>query len=224
MRYAIALWLMITALTCREIQSYSLVQPDAGFRGYQLNGTVRTGTGAPVDSVSVTLSYVNAIIGSSPMDTQIVMVTNPNQILDVKVFTPGFEQVRKLYPGTFPVGIVPRYQWDGVGDDGKLVPSGKYLVRYSVDAAIVKYSTVVISGNVTALSDANGRFTLPAARLPIDQVYDKYSTDGVYIGTAVILPAISIALGKPPSTTIVRSTFSLQRDQVTVASFTLNLQ
>jgi len=223
MRLATALCLMIAGLTCREIQPFS-AQPDAGFQGYQLNASVTTIGGVPVDSVLVRLSYNHVSVGLSPVDTQNDIVSNPNQILDVRVFSPAFEQVRKLFTGTHPVGIVPRYNWDGLGDDGNPVPSGKYLVRYSLDALIVKYSTVVISGTVAALTDAQGFFTIPSARLPIGLVYDEYSPDDVYLGTAQILPFAVIELGRPPSPTIVRRVVPLQKDRVTEASFILNLQ
>lgn len=221
MRVAIAVCLMITGVTCREIQPLSISQP---VLGYQLNGTVTTGGGAPVESVEVILFYDLDPFSSSPIDTQSVVVTNPNQIVDIRVYTPRYEQVRRLLTGSLPVGIVPRYNWDGLGDDGKPVPSGKYLVRYAVDAVIVKYSTVVISGHVTTLTDSQGHFTLSSARLPVGEIYDYYSPDNMYIGTAKIRSDVSIELRKPPSSPTSPRVITLQQDQITVGSFTLDSQ
>lgn len=204
--------------SCRDIQPpFSSVQ---SITGYQLSGRVTTANGIPLDSVQVILYYNYDYVGSSPMDTQQVIVDSLSQIIDVSVYTPNIRYVRRLYHGIMQPGPVPRFRWNGRDDDGIPVPSGKYLIRYTIDSVTVKDSPVLVQGHVTTISDPLGRFVLGNERLPIGEKFDFYGSDGSFSGVARLIPYIDIELFKQGLHGSF-SNISLTQGSITSGSFTL---
>jgi hypothetical protein len=183
----------LVTLSCREIQP---VLPPVTVHGYQINGTVSTSNGIPLDSVDVRLYYRYQLFSTSPIDTQTVYVADSTKILDISVYTVNNVFVRNLFFGFRRIGVVPRARWDGVDDDGKAVPSGKYIIRYVVDTAIVKQSATVVEGHSTAMSDATGRFTITNDHFPIGDIFDFYDSQGAYVESDMIISNVDLELRK----------------------------
>ncbi len=186
----------MVVVACREVLP---LESEPVISGYQLNGSVTTINGTPIDSVQVQLYYNYTYAGDLPTDTVQVVVVNSSKILDIAVYTPSFQFVRQLFLGFRPAGVVPRVQWDGIDLHGVHVPSGKYLIRYVVDTAIVKYSPVLIDGARSATTNAAGTFSLASDRFPIGESFDIYDDfTGRYQGTYTVTSTIDLALRKPP--------------------------
>jgi hypothetical protein len=204
------------AFSCRDIQPF---QPLKLIQGYELNGLVVSSGGLPVDNVDVRLYYNYDIVGTTPIDTQKVIVTDPSTIVDIAVYTQTFNRVRELYLGTMPVGTVPRMQWDGRNDSGAFEPPGKYLVRYVLDAVVVKYSTEILEGTHTATTDSLGRFTISNSRFPIGEIFDNYLQNNTYDATYRVRSDVDIVLRKVGFQSVYNQTIS--KDKQTTVVFTL---
>ena len=204
------------AFACRDIQPFQLSKL---IQGYELNGIVITSGGTPVGDVDIRLYYDYDLIDTTPIDTQKVIVTNPSSSVDVAVYTTEFRRVRELFHGYFPVGPVPRMQWDGRNDSGAPMPSGKYLVRYALDTVVVKYSTEIVEGTHVATTDSLGRFTLPNDRFPVGEVFDHYFQNNSYDATYRVRSDVDILLQKFSLQTIHNQI--MVKDKPTNAVFTL---
>ena len=211
MRHCFIGLLFLSSISCREVQ---LLDVDITISGYQLNGTVTTPNGVPVEGVTVRLFYEEVYAGSAPIDTQQVIVTNASKPVDIAVYTPNYQFVRQLFLGYQPVGVLGRWTWTGYDQNDKLVPSGKYLIRYVVDTVIVKYSPVLVDGHLTAVTDGFGRFTISAAQLPVGQLFDFYDQVNSYQGTYEVIPVIDLILRKS-STQTIHQAIGLTKDRIT---------
>jgi hypothetical protein len=211
-------WLLIVlALGCREIQPLDV---STVIEGYELDGTVTTVNGVPIEGVSIRLWYDYRYVGDSPADTVTVVVTDSTKIVDVAVYTPDLRFVKQLFLGYRPTGPLSRFRWDGLDQFGGPAPSGKYLVRYAVDTVVVKFTPVVIDGRVTAVTDARGRFTLKGSQLPVGEVFDFYLGPNAYEGTYAIAPLIGLDLLK--SSRVKRyGSITLLKNRITTSNFTL---
>ena len=204
-------------LSCRDIQPF---EPPSQIVGYFLEGTVTSSNGVPISDVDVKLYYTNKRVGGTPIDTQLVVVTSATHIVDVAVYTAGYAFVRQLFLGYRSPGVLPVYRWNGLDENGASAGSGKYLIRYVVDTSIVKYSPVIIDGQLTARTDIFGHFTLGMKNLPIDERFDIYDSFGVFYGVYEVEPEIEIGLRK--FTTSRRYTsIALTKDKTTTRTFIL---
>lgn len=192
MRFASVWLLCIIAVSCREIEP---VQIPVQVTGYLIQGTVASANGIVVSGADVSLYYYIALESDIPTDTPDVIVPSDTSLIDVSVFTPAGQFLRRIaltpHP---PAGILPHIFWDGKDQYGIPVPSGKYLVRYMVDSVIIKYSPVLIQGHTTAVTDSLGRFTIPAVRLPIGDMFDFYLSDGTFDGVYQVQPSVDIGV------------------------------
>lgn len=206
----------LAVLSCREIQS---IVPPVTVQGYQLNGTVTTSNGIPLDSVDVTLYYTYVLFGRSPIDTQTVYVDDSTKFVDISVYTTRNVFVRRLFFGFRNVGPVPRFRWNGTDDNGNLVPSAEYIVRYTIDTAVVKQSPVLINGNSTASTDGSGQFTILNDHLPIGLVVDVYDLSGNYLETDRVLSRVILEFNKSN----LHAVYSIEviHNQITSRVFTL---
>jgi hypothetical protein len=214
-RYVLLGILCTTALACRDILPFT---DESSIQGYQLNGAVTTPNGVPIDSVDVSLYYDYDFISDTPVDTLRVVVTKPLSFVDIAVYTSDLKFVRQLFFDYRTTGVVPRAHWNGRDMNGRIVPSGKYLVRYAVDTAIVKYSPVIIEGKVTASTDAKGLFTLTPDRFPIGDVVDLYDVSDVYIGTYSVSSSVDIELQKL-TLRRVYTDVGMEKNKITTKSF-----
>jgi len=217
-RYCVIGALFLISISCREVLPLG---SEVAINGYQLSGTVITPNGVAVPGVDVKLYYDEIIAGSSPNDSQQVVVTDPNKPVDIAVYTPAYKFVKQLFLGYRSVGVLPRWTWSGYDESGNLVPSGKYLIRYVVDTVIVKYSPVLVDGHVTTVTDGFGHFTISADRLPVGAEFDWYNSSGSYQWTYEVTPTIGLVFQKSgvsshfvavelATNTITRRVFTLQ--------------
>jgi hypothetical protein len=215
-RYVLCILCCILLCSCRDIQPYDRFIP---IQGYQLNGTVTTPNGIPLDSVEVRLWYNYGLYRTTPLDTIQVVVTDSTKIVYIAVYTYDFSYVRKLFLGFSRPGVLPRFSWNEQDDNGNFVPSGKYIIRYVYNDTIRKDVPYIAAGHTTAMTDADGRFTLTNANLPIGEVADFYSNHGDYEGTFIVLHEIILDFIKGDARRRYRLT--LERDKLIRGSFTL---
>ena len=218
MRYVGVGMLCVAMLSCREVLPVSVSPPTV--QGYQLNGVVYSTNGVALENVEVRLYYNFRQVGYSPIDTQKVVITNSQSIYNVAVVTPAYEYVNQIFYGHFQVGTTPRATWNGLDQYGNPVPSGKYLIRYMIDTVVVKYSTVIINGHLTATTDHQGRFTLASDRLPVGEQFDYYNTENTFIGTYQVDSLVFLDFRKLSQHTQYPSV-ALQKGTITNGVFTL---
>ncbi len=183
--------LAIVLVSCREV-----LPPDTQavpVEGYELRGIVTSSNGVPLPGVEVYLSYNAVLAQTTPTDTQQVIIDSLTQVLDVTVVSTDLRPVKVLYHG-FPAstGIVPRYTWDENDGAGNPVPGGKYLIRYSIDSRIIKYSPVIVTDHLIATTDIYGRFAITPDQLPVDEVFDEYYMNNYFSAAYRILPVIDL--------------------------------
>ncbi len=204
-------------LSCREIQTYEPT-PDT-IAGYSLSGTVRSINGIPLDSVNIRLWYNYVPANTPPVDTHRVVVTDPTDIVDIAVFTPKYQFVRQLFFSYRSPGPIPRAQWDFLDYQGKFVPSGKYIVRYSLDTVIMKEEIRIVEGTFVATTDANGKFFISTERFPIGERFDIYNIQNQYVGTYKVTPDVYLEFRKYGL--FGYGTVTIEDNKVTNASFTI---
>jgi len=203
--------------SCRDIQTFQMLSL---IQGYQLNGTVTSMNGIPLDSVVVRLYYGYDIVSYDPVDTQRVVVTDSTRIVDVSVYTPELVFVRQLFFNYVHRGPLPHFTWDERDEHGTLVPSGEYWIRYAIDTAVIKYSVVVIDGRITAATDGLGRFVIPGEHLPVGTVFDAYTPENIYDVTLRVKAEVNLVLFKAGLQAEYPSV-QLKKDQITTVAFTL---
>lgn len=184
------LFFLIISFSCREIEPYD--NPE-NVQGYRLEGVLTTVNGIRIGGALVELYYYYNYYSDKPIDTMQAIVTDPSQIVDVSVYTIDNQYLRTIYNG--PAGMtgpLPHYDWDGKDDLGNSVPSGKYLIRISIDSGIIKFSTAIIDGHVTAVTDQMGRFVIPNENLPVGELFDVYSLNGNFFASYQVRDYIAL--------------------------------
>lgn len=203
--------------SCREIEPSQSVQ---NIIGYQLNGIVMTSNGIPLDSVIVRLFYRYDYVRSTPLDTVQIYITDLNQEINVSVWSDSTNYIRTLHSGTWSIGLLPRFKWDGMDSNRIPLPSGKYFVRYVVDNKKIKELPVVLDGQITTMTNNGGRFTIMNKNLPIAERFDIYGLNGTFYGVYRVSSTVALefqiqdARAKYPAV-------HLQKNQVTNHTFTL---
>ena len=208
----------ILSFSCRDIQP---LESSSTIAGYQVKGIVTGQDGLPIDAVNVRVYYYYDLLRNTPIDTLPVLVTDSTKIVDIAVYTSSFHLVREIFLGYRSPGRVPHYQWDGRDDNNKPVPNGKYFVRYVIDTTIVKFSTIIIDGHISATSDSSGHFTLTSDRLPVGEVFDHYLSNNTYEGTYRVLPEIDLVVEKA---LLIKSYAGIHLESGTIISVALKLE
>ncbi len=216
MRVVPIVLLALVALNCRDIQP---VAGSFSIQGYQINGTISTPNGVPIDSVSVILYYYYVLSYAPPLDTQRVVITDSAQFVDITVYSIHSTPVQHLFAGIQPPGVVSRAQWDGLDSTGKAVPSGKYFIQYKVGSTVEKRSPVLIDGHTTTMTDLSGTFTITNDHFPVGDFFDIYSSDGTYDKTIQIAPEVDLEFLKVGVDRVY--TIQLTKDQITTQFFTI---
>jgi hypothetical protein len=215
-RYVLVGMLGVVALRCRDIQP---VTSSSTVQGYQLNGTFITSDGIPIDNADVILSYKYVPVDTTATDTQSVVLVDSLLFVDISVYTVHNVYIRRLFDGFRSPGVIPRARWDGFDNDGNLVPSGKYLIRYTLGPTIAKEAPVLIDGHKTTATDANGQFIITKDNFPIGDVFDIYNNDGTYYKTVQVLSTVDLEFKKLALDTVFSVT--LTKDQITNEVFTI---
>jgi hypothetical protein len=209
--------LLLLVGACREIHEFA---PVDAIDGYELQGVVTSQNGMPLDSVAVRLDYDFSFVSSRSLDTIQVVVTDSTKIVFVAVFEPSGRYVRELFFGFRSAGVVPHFKWDERDDNGEIVPSGPYVVRYVVDTVIVKEVGAIADGNISAYTNENGAFTLTGDRFPVGVQFNLYTDAGEFAGVYRVLEDVQLRFSKGSFTSsyivtmnhnsITRSTFTLR--------------
>ena len=204
-------------ISCREIQPF---QPVSAIQGYRLDGIVTSANGIPLAGVQLILYYNYDYYSTTPVDTQKVIVGPATRVVDVAIYTPSHILVRQLFYGYHAPGPLLPISWDGKDAKGVSVPSGEYLMRFALDNVVIKYTTLIIDGDVTAVTDSTGRFSIGQDNLPVGAIFDNYFSNNTYDATYIVLSTIDMVVLKPP----LEKTYSgiqLSTDQLTTIALTL---
>lgn len=179
-------------LSCRDLESPSDL---GGVEGYELRGKVVTKNGLPLEEVQVSLYYYYQYISDRKLDTVQIVITDTSQILEVTVLKPDLSPVRKLFLGKWrTLGPLQQIYWNGRDDENRPMPSGLYYMDFRLDSLFIKRNSLVIEGNVTAVSDIYGRFTVRNQNLPVGVIFDAYRDDGSFNGVFKLEPEIALVL------------------------------
>jgi len=206
----------LLALSCRDIAP---VTTTGAVTGYQFAGILSASDGAPVQGASVRLYYYYDDTQTGPVDTIAVIVTDTTKAVDVSVYTTSYFFLRTLFFGYRHAGPVPRFTWDGLDRNGTQMPSGKYLIGYQVGDTLVKFSPVLVDGEISARTDGLGQFRLSNANLPVGDLFDFYTSDGSFGATLRVAPVITLEFQKQ-SLRAIYSSIPLLKDKVTTGAFT----
>jgi hypothetical protein len=192
-RFLPAATICLLFFSCREIQPF---QPVTTIQGYRLDGIVTSANGIPLGDVQLILYYNYDYYSTTPVDTQKVIVQTATRVVDVAIYTASHVFVRQLYFGYHAPGPLSLFSWDGRDAYGRNVPSGKYLMRFALDNVVIKYSTIIIDGNITAITDSTGKFSIGNDNLPVGELFDFYLDNGTYDATYQVEPEVELVFSR----------------------------
>jgi hypothetical protein len=177
-RWVAAAVLVCAVCSCRDIQPFS---PSGSISGYRVEGAVTDGAGRGLAGAEVRMFYeFGARV--APLDTSRVMVQNPNSQVEIEVFGPDGQFVRR-FTVHMNAGPVPRNIWDEKDSSSSFVENGTYQLNVFVNGSFVKPYPWLVDGKVSAVTDSTGSFAIPGFRLPVGEGVDLYKASGEYDGT-----------------------------------------
>lgn len=187
--------------------------------GYRIEGIITDGQGRAIVGVQVKLYYQFEYVDSKPAASKEYFVSEQNQVVTVRVFDLNDNPRRTISTSLYQPGPII-VQWDKRDDQGRLVPSGVYYVRYIVRGE-TKYSyPVTVTGAITAVTDGSGHYAIPSENLPVGfYPVPLYSSDStIYYGNYQIVPYVGINFVVSSQ---VRSVYaSLTKDRITQIDYT----
>lgn len=215
MRWGRLLLITVALSSCREIEP---VAPGGTFSGYQLNGIVTNSSGIPLEGIEFRMFY-EYVNGFSARDTGRVLVADTVSAIQVDVFDSEGNRVRS-FPVVPSPGYLRRNIWDQKDSTTGDVKSGLYTIIVYLNGFFARQYTWLVDGNVSAVTDQNGQFTIPKNCLPIGNVVDLYDSLGSYVGTSQIIATIRLVVSSPslPGFILVTLFFN----QITRISITLS--
>ena len=198
--------------SCREIEP---VSPGEMFSGYQLNGIVTNSSGIPLEGIEFRMFY-EYVNGFSPRDTGRVLVSDTVTAIQVEVFDSEGSRLRSFSVVPSP-GYLQRNIWDQKDSTARDVKSGLYGIIVYFNGNFARQYTWVVDGNVSAVTDRDGQFTIPKSCLPIANIVDLYNPQGSYTGTSEIIATIRLSSPGVPGSIFV----TLSLNQITRIIITL---
>lgn len=162
--------------------------------GYKIQGTVTDRIGNPVVGVNVSVWYDYDLVDRNPAPTKDFTVTDSTKTLSVVVRNRADQTIRTIFSGTLVPGN-RTYDWDMKDANGNDPPASTYTVHYLVDGVSQKSYSVTVSGTIVALTDVQGKYTIPDNNLPIGfYPVPIYSFDkSVYFGNHRIVSSVRLA-------------------------------
>ncbi len=142
------------------------VEPIPPTATYRVEGTLSDHFGHAIDGAAVFVNYDYSLVDEGPAPETSCTVADSTHIVAVNVYDSGNVLRRKIFSGPAPVGTF-RVLWDHADSSGVLMPSGVYSVRYESGGAMLASYPVVVEGGQVSVTDSSGRFSIPAANLPI---------------------------------------------------------
>lgn len=172
------LGISLVAMACRDA---GVETPVTKVNGYQIEGTVFDGLDQPFDNVPINLFYITEFVDNT-VPVREYTIQTPGEFVNIDVYDADSVLVRNLYAGT-PADTTIYVPWDRRRNDATLVGSGIYTVRVTV-GGILRHSYVdVVNGNVTAMTNASGVFTIPDVHLPVGySPAPFYNSSGAFVG------------------------------------------
>jgi hypothetical protein len=214
---ALPTWLVVGAAFggvtgCERDLPYMVpaVQP---INGYQLEGYVTDRLGIPVKGLRIALWYGFDPLDNSTPPSRQFFVDDSNKIARVSVVDLNNRLKRVLYEGRARLGFLD-YEWDLRDSLGRLLPTGVYMVKFSMNGISNGSYTVVINGAVTAVTDSLGHYSISNDFLPVGfYPAPRYTSDGTrFLGNYRITPFVVLEF----YLTVHRSVaLTLIQDQVT---------
>lgn len=200
---------MLVALSsCREIEPFT---PPTEFSGYQINGTVETSGGMPLEGVPIRMFYQ---FGARvvPEDTARVFISEAADSIRIFVYDSEGRPVRR-FDVPDAVGWLPRNIWDERDSTNATVKNGLYTISVSIDGQTVKQYTWLVDGKICATSDANGEFSITNRHLPLGKIANRYDDQGQFFGAYIILSSVHLRASHAGVERI--HILQLTRDQIT---------
>jgi len=157
--------------------------------GYPLTLPVAADDPEPTTVDSLYLNHPNPF---SPT-TEIRFSLEYSQILHVVVLGAEGDTLRTLFHGVWNTGV-HSVRWDGRDDAGELQPNGVYRVRITYHANMdgpsdeiggvffLTSDPAILAGSALVETDAEGRFSIPLASLPIGEMIPATNEEGVLMG------------------------------------------
>ena len=202
---------------CRD---FGLAGPDSQVVGYRIEGSILDGLDQPIDSLDIHLYYDLAYVSNTPEPVRAYSVVVPEESVTVNVYDIENQIVRNLYTGSSS-GSSFYVPWNKRGNNGALVESGVYVVRYQVGGGVRHSYDVVADGHVTARTDRDGLFTIENANLPIDYYpAPLYDNSDNFLGNFHILGFVRLEF--TISNTLYYHYVSLNKDKVTHVALRLD--
>jgi len=214
---ALPTWLVVVAAFggvtgCERDLPYMVpaVQP---INGYQLEGYVTDRLGIPVKGLRIGLWYDFDPLDNSTPPSRQFFVDDSNKIARLSVVDLNNRLKRVLYEGRARLGLLD-HEWDLRDSLGRLLPTGVYMVNFSMNGISKGSYTVVINGAVTAVTDSLGHYSISNDLLPVGfYPAPLYASDGTrFLGNYRITPFVILEF----YLTVHRSVaLTLIQDQVT---------
>lgn len=181
MKRRISIWpcILIAFFGCRDL---SLNNGGGTIDGYMIEGTILDGLHQPIDSIDIVLYYGVEFVSSSPVPERSYTIENPGDFVTINVYDSEERVVRNLYSGT-PSGSTLYVPWNKRHNNGSLVKSGVYTVRYLVGGSPRHSYVAVVDGHITGRTDVDGIFTIGNENLPVGYFpAPLYSQSDAFLG------------------------------------------
>lgn len=135
--------------------------------GYRIECTIVDGLDQPMEGIDILLYYDTIYVSNTPVPNRAFVVPSPGQFVTINVYDAEGALVRNLY-GDVPSSTQLYVPWDKRTNDGTLVGSGLYTVRYLIGSEIRHSYEITLHGLVTAETDSNGTFMIDNRNLPLN--------------------------------------------------------
>jgi len=163
--------------------------------GYQIEGTMLDGLKRPLVGVSIRMYYDPTYVGSDSVPNRSYTPQAASELVLVRVYDSAGLFVKLLFQGTISDSSIT-ILWDGRNGGGAPAPSGLYTVRYSVGSEVRTSYPVIVDGNVTAVTDTAGHYTIGNTNLPIGSVV-PYLNGTTFLGWYRIDPSVFLEVQAP---------------------------
>jgi hypothetical protein len=142
-----------------------VVPPPVSISGYQIEGYVTDRLGIPVKNLPIALWYEFDYVDGTPPN-RTFYVDNSNATSLVRVLDIKKNVKRVLFQGRAPLGVLD-VSWDQKDSLGHPVLTGIYTVEFRQGGVPKNSYTTVVNGNVAAVTDSLGHYTISNDLLPV---------------------------------------------------------
>jgi hypothetical protein len=167
-----------------------MAPPDQPISGYRLEGYVTDRLGIPIKGLPIGLYYDYNYIDGNPPNRDLI-IDDSTKISLVRVLDVNKRVIRVLFRGRTRLGLMD-VGWDQKDSLGRSVPSGIYMIDFTLAGVPRNSYTVVVDGAVTAVTDSLGHYSIPNDYLPVGfYPAPLYSNDNTtFLGNFSITPYV----------------------------------